>query len=304
MTFFLFEKLRRHLKSCHEQDELHGYGCCEIPETTCPPRCVGDLHFHVQRGSSAEATLLVRNVGLESRVFNFAASELAGGDVGEAKLTVTPSHATLAPEESRLVHVKLEDSLALHAMRTYHAEVTVRGSWEQCVKITCHVERDPFDAVSTDQGESLADKALHHHAEKHGIAWHVHRGASPTAKVTVHNAGKVTRTFSVQVTPLVGFGDPSASVVVSPQSMQLGAGQRTVLLVKLSGSASLAAGQRYDCALVVNGYYEQRIPIRTHVEPDASAYLEIEQGEAPTHRRAHHWYDHFQCTESCLPHGA
>src|SRR5688572_1926630 len=131
----------------------HACGCCEIPETCCPPRCVDEIKWKIARGALPEATVLVRNVGTTARQFKFSATDLAGVGVGAAKLSVAPASALLQPGESTVVRVKLEDSLALRACQDYRAEVLVKGSWEQCVKVLLHVGPDPFDSLGVEQSD-------------------------------------------------------------------------------------------------------------------------------------------------------
>jgi hypothetical protein len=119
--------------------------------------------------------------------------------------------------------------------------------------------------------------------------------------VTITNAGRTTTTFGLETTALVGIDTTTARVVVAPDSVRLGGGQSSVVRLELEGSNALSPGQTYESELRVKGYYEQRIDIRSSVQPDPSGHVEVEQGEPPTHIHAHHWYHHFQCTEPCTP---
>jgi hypothetical protein len=279
----------------------HLCACCEIPETTCPPRCVGTIKWSFGRGAQPKASAVVRNVGKVSRPFSFSATALAGTEPGSAKLEVQPANATLAPGESVVVSIALKDSLALTACQEYRAEVLVKGSWEQCVRVLMHVERDAFDATSLEQSNSLKDKTFHAPSIKSGLDWKVDRGMTPEGTITVHNAGTSSQSFHFDTNPVVGPNAAGSSVSLSPDSLLLAAGQTGTVRVKLDGSLSLSPGQAYTSEVRVRGYYEQRIAVRCAIEPDASGHIEVEQGESPTRRRAHHWHDHFQCTESCLP---
>ncbi len=309
------EEHEEHHGHGHEHEHEHGHGhrhahdhrcekgcsCCEIPETACPPRCVGRIKWKLGRGSVPEATILVRNVGLAARTFTFVATPLAGLDTGTASLSVLPASASLAPGHSQLLHVKLLNSATLRPSQDYHAEILVRGAWEQSIAVFCHVVRDPFETLRMEQSDSFAEKAFHPPTVKTAIRWEIDRGVVPQAAISVYNLGKSSCTFNFEATPLLGPDHPTATVVLTPSSMQLGPGQNTVVRVKLQDSLTLTAGQAYDSDIVIHGFYQQRIELCTYVEPDASGYVEVEQGEAPTHRRAHHWYDHFQCTDACRP---
>jgi hypothetical protein len=297
------ESLRELVKALagdkHDEKLEHLCECCEIPETACPPRCVGTIKWSFGRGAAPKASIVVRNVGKVARPFAFSATALAGSEPGSSLLEVQPASATLAPGESTVLSVALKDSLALTACQEYRAEVLVNGSWEQCVRVLLHVERDAFDATSLEQSNSLKDKTFHAPAIKSGLDWKIDRGVTPEGTITVHNAGTSSQSFHFDSNAVVGPGGASANVALSPDSLLLAAGQTGTVRVKLEGSSSLSPGQVYTSDVRVRGYYEQRIGLRCAIEPDASGHAEVEQGEAPTRRRAHRWHDHFQCTESC-----
>jgi hypothetical protein len=286
----------------HECGHGHGgQGCCEVPENCCPPRCVAKLVWKIHRGAVPEATLELRNVGKVARTFELSVTPLAGLDAGAARLSVTPASARLEPGRSVIAQVKLEDSALLRSCQVYRAEVLIRGSWEQCVEVLLEVTADAFDRVGIAQSGSLGDKALHPHICKDAIDWKIERHVVPEGAISIHNAGRSVQSFSLEAEDLVGLSVGGARLVVWPDSLQLGAGQVGVAKVKLQGSGDLSPGQSYVGSVRVTGHYEQRIQTRTFVEPDPAGHVEVEQGEAPTRIRAHHWYDHFQCTEACQP---
>lgn len=276
-----------------------GCSCCEIPETSCPSRIAGVVRWTVGRGSGAEAVIQVRNTGAQARNFAFEVSPLAGVAVGSARLELSADAAMLAPGQTALLSVQLVDSTALSPCQDYRAEVRIRGAWEQAVKFECHVVRDAYDECSLSQSDSLAGKALYPKWNEPGIAWKIVRGMRPTATLSVHNTGKSARVFSIEPSALAGPRAAGASLTVAPETLQLGPGERRVVQLELLGSSSLSAAQTYRGELLVRGFHEQRLPVRCAIEADASGYVEIDQGEAPTRRRAHRWYDHFQCTQSC-----
>lgn len=296
-------KLERSLRALgfgSKSDPECGCGGCGIPETSCPPRCVGQIAWKIGRGAVPQATIRVRNTGVSARSFAFSATPLSGLGGGGAQLRVEPASAVLQPGESAIVRVELEDSLSLTACQDYRAEVLVEGSWQQCVEVFIQLERDPFEKASVEQGDSLKDRAFHARVCKSAVQWKIDRGVLAEAAVTLRNGGKAVQSFGLESTALVGPAAPGARVVVSPDSLQLGAGQSGVVRLALQGSAALHPGHTYTAELLIHGFYEQCVEIRAHVEPDASGHVELEQGEAPTRIRAHHWYDHFQCTDSCV----
>lgn len=276
-------------------------GCCEIHRTRCPSRHAGHVEWAIQRGADAGATVVVRNVGAVARPFAFSATPLLGLDPGAASLSVQPATALLQPGQSTPVQVALQNSAMLRACQTYRAEILIRGAWERSVTVVCHVEPDPFASLILTMGESVVHKALHALACKRPIDWRIDRGVVPDAIITLQNAGRSGQTFRFEAAPIVGPGVASASLVLSPTSIHLGSGATGAVNVKLQNSGDLRPGQTYHSRLAIQGAREHRVPLCCFVKKDAYAYCEVEEGEAPTRKRAHHWYDHFQCTEDCLP---
>jgi hypothetical protein len=290
----LLSKLAEVWCACAKHDD-----CCEIPETVCPPRCVGELSWTIQRGAFAKGTVLVRNVGKVAREFGFSATPLAGFEQGTATLKVQPALAHLEPGETQVVHVELLGSASMRACQDYRAELLIKGAWEQCVCVRLHVQRDAFDQVSTHQSDSLATKALHAEHLKATIDWKLQRGVTPEAAITIHNTGASMCTLTFEASPLVGVAAPGAALSLLPDSMQLPAGHTGVLRLRLLHSEALAPGHGYQGSVSIHGFYRQRVDVHAFVQPDAFDHAEIEQGEPPTRLRAHHWHDHFQCTERC-----
>jgi hypothetical protein len=286
--------------ACHEHNE-HRHACasCEIPQTHCPPRIAGKIEWPIERGATPEAVIVVRNIATIPRAFVFSATALAGLGGGSASLSITPLNATLAAGESVIVRVSLSGSDSLTACQDYRAEVVIKGAWEQAVKVLCRVAPDPFDSCIVDQSDSLRDRVLHPETYKSGVAWQFERGVVPEASITAFNTGKASRVFSFVPTPIAGAEGTLAALVVTPDSAMLSPGQSVAVRLQLQHSETLNPGQHYKAALVVRGFYDQRLHVHSHVERDPSGHVEVDQGDAPTYLRAHHWYDHFQCTLDC-----
>jgi hypothetical protein len=120
----------------------------------------------------------------------------------------------------------------------------------------------------------------------------------------VRNVGKVDRAFTFIATPLAGLDAGTASISVTPGSAVLSPGHRVSVQVQLNGSANLTPSQLYTAELLIAGAWEQCVKLHCYIEADPSARCEIEQGEVPKHRHAHHWFDHFLCTDTCTSPGA
>ena len=272
--------------------------CCEVPELPCPPRCVGLLQWCVGRGADAQASIVLHNRGRVSRQFAFSTSALAGLDAAGASLLVEPATLPLAPGESGVVTLKLLDTQSLSAGQQYHAELLFEGSWKQCVKLEATLLRDASDSCSLEQapgGETLAFLKAH----RAKLNWSIQRGMEAEAQLVLRNLGEGGHTFHIESTPWVGIDADAAALELSTDALHLSGGERGVVQLRLKNSQSFRPCQTYHCEIVVRGYQEQRVQLSCKVERDPSAHLEIEQGEAPQRVRAHHWYDHFQCTEPC-----
>lgn len=277
--------------------------CCAIPETTCPPRCVESITWKLGRGSLPSASVVVRNEGTSTRTFAFAATPLMGPGPGAAVITVTPASASLAPGMSTHVSLGLAPTAALVSGQEYHAEFTFTGSWQQCVPITARVLPDVFEkreltqqAVATGLGAGKS-----HPSVAAPIHWKIQRGMTPEAQIVVRNLGEGTRTFHVTTSPLVGPDAQTATFALSPSTFDLAPKQHAVVSVRLTNTTALQPRQVYSSSLLIDGYYEDHIPLSCTIEPDATEHVRVSQGDPPTRIVAHQWYHHFQCTVPCAP---
>jgi hypothetical protein len=281
------------LHSAHEED------CCEIPETECPPRIAGQLSWRIGRGATPEATISLRNTGKVARNFTFTATPLIGLNPGAASLSLAAGNTHLAPGQSTTVQVKLLSSKALTACQDYRAEIAIKGAWEQAVEVLCHVLPDSFDSATLEQSDSVKERVLHPESYKTELHWKLGRGVTPEAVITLFNQGKANRVFSFLPTAISGVDPSGASLKLTPDSLMLAPGENGSVKLELLDSKTLSPGQRYEADIVLRGFYDRRLQLRADITPDAFDRCEVEQGEAPTHLRAHRWYHHFQCTEPC-----
>jgi hypothetical protein len=280
----------RHAKCCDE---------CQVGETACPPRCAGHVDWKLERGATAYATLEVRNAGSAARTFKFAGTALAGPEPGTAALAVTPATAMLQPGERAVVQVQLNGSIALQPLQSYFAEVLITGAWEQAVKIALHVAADPFSSVNLEHGDSIKDRLFELGQTKAAVAWTIQRGVAPKAVITIHNTASGAQTLELETGPLTGLDSGTASLTLSPLSLVLSPGQTGSATLQLQNTGALRPGQDYRSEVILRGDHEQRVAVKCHVAQDATAHCSVEQGDAPTRKRAHRWTDHFQCTDAC-----
>ncbi len=123
--------------------------------------------------------------------------------------------------------------------------------------------------------------------------------AAGTVKVT--NTDKQARTFHFEAETFHGpSGDTGMKPVVEPASAPLAPGQSVVVKVSVAPSNTFETGVAYHGRVLIRGAYEQCVCLALRVEPRSAPHCEVAQGAIPTHVRAHHWYDHFQCEELCF----
>ena len=134
------------------------------------------------------------------------------------------------------------------------------------------------------------------------ISWEAARGEKLRCTIRLVNSSASTRTFAVEATSFTGGAEGAVSV--SPSSLLLAGGTSGLVEAAFAVPEEMPPGD-YEAEIVVRGAYEQCVRVLLHVTkkdcgPDLPACrCEITQGDPPVRIRAHHWYDHFQCTEPC-----
>lgn len=138
------------------------------------------------------------------------------------------------------------------------------------------------------------------------ITWEAARGEKLRCSVRVVNSSATSRTFHLSATDFAGPGNAAnAAIALSPASLQLAGGMSGMVEATFAVPDEMAPGD-YEAEIVVRGAYEQclRVLLRVTGKPGCGPDMpqcrcEITQGDPPVRVRAHHWYDHFQCTEPC-----
>lgn len=138
------------------------------------------------------------------------------------------------------------------------------------------------------------------------ITWEAARGEKLRCTVRLVNTSASTRTFTVTSTgftgPEGGFDGPQ----VLPAQLQLDGGSTGLVDVSFLVGEKMPDGE-YVAEVVVRGAYEQCVTVLLTVtsrpcRPGCdTCRCEVRQGDPPVRVRAHHWYDHFQCTDPCAP---
>ena len=122
--------------------------CCSVPTQDCPPRCVAEIDWEACAGEVQHAVINVKNSGQQARGFSFGA-----GNLGPAKVEVSPPSAQLAPGQSVAVRVSVAPSEAFKPGETYSGELLIRGAYEQCVRLRLRVSAPVTATLDLSQGE-------------------------------------------------------------------------------------------------------------------------------------------------------
>ena len=135
------------------------------------------------------------------------------------------------------------------------------------------------------------------------VTWEASPGETPGLIVHVTNASKLARTFQLHATEFTGIDRTSGTIAVAPSVLTLQAGHAGVANATFS-VPNVPEGE-YDAEILVEGAYEQCVRVRLKVRCEKTCGEErctcdVVQGDPPARVRAHHWYDHFQCTEPCV----
>lgn len=137
------------------------------------------------------------------------------------------------------------------------------------------------------------------------VVWEGSPGETVGLTVRVTNASKSARTFNLHANPFIGSGESPGTMTLAPQSISLPAGSAGAVSATFT-IPNVAEGE-YDSEIVVRGAYEQCVRVTLKIKCEKTSgkergTCEVVQGDPPVRIRAHHWYDHFQCTEPCDTH--
>ncbi len=135
------------------------------------------------------------------------------------------------------------------------------------------------------------------------VTWEAIPGETPGLTVRVTNASKAARTFHLHATPFTGTGGSPGTITLAPASLSLPPGHAGVANATFTVPSGPAGD--YEAEILVQGAYEQCVRVRLKVRCEKTCgeercTCEVMQGDPPVRIRAHHWYDHFQCTEPCV----
>lgn len=128
------------------------------------------------------------------------------------------------------------------------------------------------------------------------IYWQGCPGDSFKYRIQVTNTSKTKREFVLKAMP---FPCTEAEVKVAPDKQTLAQDESFQAEASFTIPDDLVAGC-YVGRIKVIGAYEQYIQVCLTVGSRHACCCHIEQGDIPKRVRAHHWYHHFQCEETCF----
>ncbi len=108
-------------------------GCCGIPETECPPRCVCRMRLAAMTGQTVSARIRVLNEAGTDRVFQLSATPFVSG-AEQAEFDLAPSSLNIPAGGSALAIGTLVVPGGF-AKGRYQCEILVHGAYEQCVEV-------------------------------------------------------------------------------------------------------------------------------------------------------------------------
>ena len=135
------------------------------------------------------------------------------------------------------------------------------------------------------------------------VTWQASPGETPGLSIRVTNSSKSPRIFGIHATPFIGVSGSPGTATVAPTSLTLAPGHSG--FVNATFTVPNVAEGEYDAEIVVQGAYEQAVCVKLDVKCEKTrgeerVMCDVVVGDPPVRIRAHHWYDHFQCTEPCF----
>ncbi len=131
--------------------------------------------------------------------------------------------------------------------------------------------------------------------------WKSQQGGTVQANIRVTNTGSATRVFTFTATPFTGPSNVASSIQLSPPSATLAPHQFVNVTASLVVTQDFQPGGQYRAEIHIDGAYKQAVCVTLDVQPEECMQCHVQAGDPPVRVRAHHWYDHFQCEEPCVP---
>jgi hypothetical protein len=133
--------------------------------------------------------------------------------------------------------------------------------------------------------------------------WQANPREATGMSVRVTNSSATARTYVLHATPFVGPDGSPGLINLEPATLNLAPGQVGVVAATFT-VPDIPEGT-FEAEIVIRGAYEQAVCVTLVVKCEKTSgagrkVCDVVQGDPPVRIRAHHWYDHFQCTEPCF----
>ena len=131
-----------------------GFGPCEIPETSCPPRCDCTLEWETCEGKPVAGNIDVHNTGrttakfhLEGRAFRSSCSTT------DVMPQLSPASFELAPGAHQAVKVSVTPDATFESERDYESTVTLTGRYVESIHLRVRVHAPDTPCCAIEHGE-------------------------------------------------------------------------------------------------------------------------------------------------------
>jgi len=111
---------------------------CEIPEQDCPPRCVCEVNWEAAASETLKLTIRVTNASHSSRTFHLQPTSFEGAAGSAGTVILAPASLTLSSGQAGYAYAAY--TVPKVADGKYHAEIVVRGAYEQSICVTLNVQ--------------------------------------------------------------------------------------------------------------------------------------------------------------------
>jgi len=138
-------------------------GPCEIPETSCPPRCECTLEWETCEDKAVSGTLAVHNTGRTPVKFHLAGTVFRSAcSATDVVPQLTPASFDLAPGEHQSVKVTVAPNATFEPDSDYASTVTVTGRYAEKVHLRLRVHAADSPCCAIDHGEIPRRIRAHH----------------------------------------------------------------------------------------------------------------------------------------------
>jgi hypothetical protein len=131
-----------------------GATCCDIPETSCPPRCTRTIEWEGSAGEELRTVIKVVNTSKAALAFTFSSNPFTNAAGLQLPVEVSPASATLNPGASAtvLASFTVTDAVALGGPLE-EAEVLIQGAYTQRVCLKLQAQANKAAHCVVEQGD-------------------------------------------------------------------------------------------------------------------------------------------------------